>query len=420
MKNSLLICLGAIFIFASCSKNKGTITLTYNKATAIYGDIEAIRSTPLSSSPRAIEKAGKIFIDEDVLLIGEKLKGIHVFDNTNAFSPVNIGFINLPFAEEFYVLNRTIYAVSHYDFVKIDISSLSNPTLIHRLEFAFGAPIKNNKNETLLGFNFIQTTESFELDSKEAQELEKTNYLYYDYTNQLIPQSNVPSSFAGNGTEIKGTLNKIAIHQDYVYVIGNDRVYTFQDSPTNLTATTKVTVGSNLETIYPQNNNLFIGTRFSMIVMSISNPSMPSYISEYNHPTSCDPVLPYGNVAYLTLRTGDFSGCSGDVNSVSVLNISNVSNPIKIDEFPLTSPYGMTLINNNLFVGEGENGITIFDAANPSSLVQLTHNSSIKAYDIIKHPTLIDVVLTTGSNGLTQYKIDYNNLNFQLLSTINY
>jgi hypothetical protein len=420
MKNSLLICLGAIFIFASCSKNKGTITLTYNKATAIYGDIEAIRSTPLSSSPRAIEKAGKIFIDEDVLLIGEKLKGIHVFDNTNAFSPVNIGFINLPFAEEFYVLNRTIYAVSHYDFVKIDISSLSNPTLIHRLEFAFGAPIKNNKNETLLGFNFIQTTESFELDSKEAQELEKTNYLYYDYTNQLIPQSNVPSSFAGNGTEIKGTLNKIAIHQDYVYVIGNDRVYTFQDSPTNLTATTTVTVGSNLETIYPQNNNLFIGTRFSMIVMSISNPSMPSYISEYNHPTSCDPVLPYGNVAYLTLRTGDFSGCSGDVNSISILNISNVSNPIKIDEFPLTSPYGMTLINNNLFVGEGENGITIFDAANPSSLVQLTHNSSIKAYDIIKHPTLIDVVLTTGSNGLTQYKIDYNNLNFQLLSTINY
>jgi hypothetical protein len=420
MKNSLLICLGAIFIFASCSKNKGTITLTYNKATAIYGDIEAIRATPLSSSPRAIEKAGKIFIDEDVLLIGEKLKGIHVFDNTNAFSPVNIGFINLPFAEEFYVLNRTIYAVSHYDFVKIDISSLSNPTLIHRLEFAFGEPIKNNKNETLLGFNFIQTTESFELDSKEAQELEKTNYLYYDYTNQLIPQANVPSSFAGNGTEIKGTLNKIAVHQDYVYVIGNDRVYTFQDSPTNLTATTTVTVGSNLETIYPQDNNLFIGTRFSMIVMSISNPTMPSYISEYNHPTSCDPVLPYGNVAYLTLRTGDFSGCSGDVNSVSVLNISNVSNPIKIDEFPLTSPYGMTLINNKLFVGEGENGITIFDAANPSSLVQLTHNSSIKAYDIIKHPTLIDVVLTTGSNGLTQYKIDYNNLNFQLLSTINY
>jgi hypothetical protein len=420
MKNTLLICFGALFIFASCSKNKGTITLTYNKATAIYGDIEAIRSTPLSESPKTIEKAGKIFIGENVLLIGEKLKGIHVFDNTNAFAPVNIGFINLPFTEEFYVADNMIYAVSHYDLVKIDISSLSSPTLVHRVEFAFGQPIKNNKNETLLGFNFIQTTESFELNSTEARELEKTNYLYYDYSNQLIPQANVPSSFAGNGTEIKGTLNKITVHQDYVYVIGNDRIYTFQDSPTILTPNSTVQVGMNLETIYPQNNNLFIGTRFSMIVMSISNPSMPTYVSEYNHPTSCDPVLPNGNVAYLTLRTGDFSGCSGDVNSVSVLNISNVSNPIKIDEFALTSPYGMTLINDKLFVGEGANGITIFDATNASSLVQLTHNSSVKAYDIIKHPTLVDVVLTTGSNGLTQYKIDYASMSFQLMSAINY
>lgn len=420
MKNTFLLFIGALLLLASCSKNKGTITLTYNKATAVYGDIEAIRATPLSGTVRPIEKAGKIFIDNNVLLIGEKSKGIHVFDNTNAFSPVNVGFINLPYTEEFYVVNNMIYAVSHYDLVKIDISSLSTPTLVDRVEFAFAQPIRNDKNETLLGFNYVQTTESFKLDSPEARELEKTNYLYFDYSNQLIPQSTVPSSFAGNGTDIKGTLNKIAVHQNYVYVIGNDCIFTFQDSPSNITKLNKEYVGSNLETIYPQNNNLFIGTRFSMIVMSISNPSMPSYISEYNHPTSCDPVLPNGNVAYLTLRTGDFSGCSGDVNSISVLNISNVSNPIKIDEFTLASPYGMTLINTNLFVGEGANGITIFDATNPSSIVQTTHNASVKAFDIIKHPTINDVILTTGTNGLTQYKIDYTTMNFQLMSTINY
>jgi hypothetical protein len=157
-----------------------------------------------------------------------------------------------------------------------------------------------------------------------------------------------------------------------------------------------------------------------MIVMSISNPTMPAYISEYQHPTSCDPVYPNGNVAYLTLRTGDFSGCSGDENTLTVLDISTVSNPVEIDQITMQSPYGMTLIDNKLFVGEGENGLVIFDATNPSALVQLSSNPSIKAYDIIKHPTLTDVVLTTGNNGLEQYKVDYNTMSFQLMSAINY
>jgi hypothetical protein len=405
---------------ASCSKNKGTITLTYNKATAIYGDIEAVRSTPLSGTTRAIEDAGKIFVGADVILVGEKNEGIHVINNSNAFSPVPVGFINLPYCEEFYVFNQMIYAVTHYDLVKIDISSLTNPVIVDRVENAFGLPIMNNQNQTLLGFSYNQTTESFELDSEEARILEESNYLYYDYMNQLIPQANVPSSFAGNDTEVKGTLNKIAVHQNHVYVIGHDRIFTFQDSPTSMNAIGEVMVGRDLETIYPQNNNLFIGTRFSMIVMSISNPTMPAYISEYQHPTSCDPVYPNGNVAYLTLRTGDFSGCSGDENTLTVLDISTVSNPVEIDQITMQSPYGMTLIDNKLFVGEGENGLVIFDATNPSALVQLSSNPSIKAYDIIKHPTLTDVVLTTGNNGLEQYKVDYNTMSFQLMSAINY
>jgi hypothetical protein len=420
MKTLALFTFASLFILAACTKNKGTITLTYNKATAVYGKIEEIRSTPLWGSSRNIDNPGKIFIDNDVLLIGEKRKGIHVFDNSNSFAPINVGFIELPFTEEFYVHNNMIYAVSHYDLVKIDISSISSPTLVHRLEYAFGNPIMNDKNETLLGFNFQETTETFELNSKEAKELERTNYLFFDYSNQMIPQANVPSSFAGNGTEVKGTLNKITVHQDYVYVIGHDRIYTFMDSPTTLVSQSTVMVGMNLETIYPQNNNLFIGTRFSMIVMGLSNPAMPNYISEYFHPTSCDPVYPYGNVAYLTLRTSDFSGCSGDENSLTVLDISTVSNPIKIDEITMISPYGMTLIDNHLFVGEGSNGLSIFDATTPDALVPVSYQSEVKAYDIIKHPTLADVILTTGDNGLTFYKLDYTSYQLQTMSMINY
>ena len=78
------------FIFSSCNKDKGTITITYNKGTAIYANIDEIRAIPLVSAPRVIENAGKIFMNEEMVLIGEKGKGIHVYNNSNPNNPINI------------------------------------------------------------------------------------------------------------------------------------------------------------------------------------------------------------------------------------------------------------------------------------------------------------------------------------------
>jgi len=394
--------------------------MTYNKATAVYGDIDAVRNTPLIGATRNIQNSGKIFVGDDFLLIGEKNEGIHVFDNTNTSAPVAVGFINLPYTEEFYVEGDFIYAESHYDFLKINIADIYNPKLIDRVEYAFGNPIENAEGEVLMGFDYEVSTETFELNSPEAEALSESSYLYYNYMNELIPQSSVPSSFAGGGSEIKGTLNKIAVHNDYIYVIGSRTIYTFRDDVTEVAYIGESEMGNEMETIYSENNNLFIGTRFSMIVASVTNPANPTYISEYNHPTSCDPVYPNGNVAYLTLRTADFSGCAGDENTLVVLDISSVSNPLEIDQITMDSPYGMALIGDNLFVGEGENGIKIFDASNPAALNHLNSNVNVLAYDILEHPTLPNVVLTTGDAGLQQYEIDYSDFSMQLISSINY
>lgn len=394
--------------------------MTYNKATAVYGDIDSLRNTPLVGASRNIGNSGKIFVGEDFLLIGEKDQGIHVFDNTNTSAPVPVGFINLPYTEEFYVEGDIIYAESHYDFLKINIADIYNPKLMDRVEYAFGEAIENADGEVLLGFTYKVSTENFELNSPEAEALSESSYLYYNYMNELIPLSSVPSSFAGSGSEIKGTLNKIAVHNSYIYVIGNTTIYTFRDDVSAVTYIGESEIGNEMETIYAENNNLFIGTKFSMIVASVSNPSNPTYISEYNHPTSCDPVYPNGNVAYLTLRTADFSGCAGDENTLVVLDITNVNSPLEIDQITMDSPYGMALIDNKLFVGEGENGIKIFDATNPAALNMLSSNASILAYDVLAHPTLPNVILTTGDAGLQQYTIDYSDFSMQLISTINY
>ncbi|MFT7151170.1 MAG: hypothetical protein ACI82Q_003047, partial [Nonlabens sp.] len=114
MRKEYTIILLAFLFFQGCIEDVGKVTVTYQKATAIYGDLTAMRSQTLFSISRPISDAGKIFIGEDFLLIGEEGEGIHVFDNTIPENPVNIGFINIFGSREFYLAGNDLYAESVY------------------------------------------------------------------------------------------------------------------------------------------------------------------------------------------------------------------------------------------------------------------------------------------------------------------
>ena len=115
-----------------------------------------------------------------------------------------------------------------------------------------------------------------------------------------------------------------------------------------------------------------------------------------------------------------FSGCSGDQNSLDVVDISNISNPTSIKSIDMHSPYGMSMIGNYLFVGEGTNGLAVFDASNPKNPQKYDQYDNIHAYDIMLHPTIPNLILTTGEGGLSQYQIDMSNMNISNISHINY
>ncbi|NJL75991.1 MAG: hypothetical protein HC892_14195 [Saprospiraceae bacterium] len=92
-----------------------------------------------------------------------------------------------------------------------------------------------------------------------------------------------------------------------------------------------------------------------------------------------------------------------------VLDISDIRRPVQKQEIGMKSPYGMALIGRSLFVGEGKNGLKIFDATNSTSLSLLKWDTKVEAYDVIQHPTRKDLVLIAGPKGLGQYQIDNNN-----------
>jgi len=403
----LFLCVG---VFHSCTKDFSSVEVTYKKATAVYSDLAVIRHISLIEAPPTIETPGKIFVSDDLLLVREEEKGIHVIDNSDPSNPQPISFLNIPQNREFYVEGDQLFAESHYDMLKIDISNKNTPKLVSRVESAFAQEHVNDKGEVLIGFEYEDVTEKYDEDLRASGQVFKQGQIYYfDFANRLIPASAVPSSFAGNSNNGIGSVNRIAYQNDHVYVISRSSL-TILKNDDELSFVSTNQIGRNMETIFPYEDNIFIGTQNSVEIFDASDPANPRQVSSFWHATSCDPVFPIDGVAYVTLRTGDFSECPGDVNSLVVLDVdtdlARVGTPTVLQEIEMESPYGLTLTNDKLYVGEGANGLKIFDATERGNLKLENFDTSIEAYDVISHPSRTDLILIAGPKGLGQYEVE--------------
>jgi hypothetical protein len=113
----------------------------------------------------------------------------------------------------------------------------------------------------------------------------------------------------------------------------------------------------------------------------------------------------------VTLASGRL--CWGNVNSLLVVDLVNLSSPVLLHEFPMTNPRGLGLDGNTLFLCDGPDGLKVFDKTDLSAIDQnmLSHFSGILANDLIPYN---DVLIMTSKEGIYQY--DYSDLQniFQL------
>jgi len=417
MKYLFSISLLACLIFSSCTKDSGSVIASYTKREAVYGDIDEIRSTTLIEASKTISNPGKIYIGDEFLLIGEEGKGIHIYDNSTPSNPQNTGYMNIPFCKEYYVSGTKIYAESQYDLVKIDISNPSQPFVESRVKGAYGEILQDSQGRVVVGFTSEDVTEKIKINSAEQKALEETNELFFDYEDSMIPASSVPSSFAGTSGGMTGTINRITVHSGHVFVASANKIHVFSDGA-SMTKVNDIDTWDVTETLYPHGDYIFAGGRNSMKIYDVRNPEVPTEESTYWHTTSCDPVLPIGDLAYITVRTGDFSNCPGNFNALEVVSIENITNPQRRQLIELETPYGMSMIDGILYVGNGENGLVKFDASTPDQLSLIETDNSVQAYDVIAHPTISNLILTAGPDGINQYEYDSETLEFTLIGHI--
>jgi hypothetical protein len=128
---TLLVCL------AGCTPNADETEPTRQQAyVAIYRQPTNIYETKFSSA-KPIKKAGKQYVFGSLLLQNEENEGIHLFDVSNAASPVKLGFLEIPLCTEMAVRQGFLYANNYADLVVYDLRATPEPKLVQRIKDVF-------------------------------------------------------------------------------------------------------------------------------------------------------------------------------------------------------------------------------------------------------------------------------------------
>ena len=147
-----------------------------------------------------------------------------------------------------------------------------------------------------------------------------------------------------------------------------------------------------------------------------TNPAVPSILSTVQHIRSCDPVVVQEDVAFSTLSNG--APCGGGINELMVLDVKNAAKPTIIAEYFMeTTPLGLGVLGNNLFVCQGENGFAWYKTDNLKEIInnKVSEDVNIHARDII---IIENNLIVTGQNGVVQYSYDTANGSMTRVSTL--
>jgi hypothetical protein len=407
----------ATLFLSGCIQDKCKQDITYYAYLPQYISYEDLRTSVASEAPRDLKSPGKMYFKDGFVFISEINKGIHVINNMNPENPENIAFINIPGNHDLSIKGNTLYADSYIDLVTIDITDPTNATEIDRDQDIFPYGWHHDglwaDPDSGIAVDWLEQeiTESVECQNGGGWNLPGINVFTRQEAvifSDLSSNSSMPSSAGGAeiSVGVGGSLARFTIVNDYLYAVTWTDLKVFDISNLNNPEDVRdIAVGWDIETIFPHENRLFLGSRTGMFIYSLDNPASPSFISEFQHVRSCDPVVVEGDYAYVTLRDGN--ECGGFTNQLEVVNISNIFNPVLEHTYPMHNPFGLGIRNSVLFICDGDEGLKVYDASDVSQIDanQLAHFENIQAFDVIP---LHNLLLMIGDDGLYQY--DYSDL----------
>jgi hypothetical protein len=224
-------------------------------------------------------------------------------------------------------------------------------------------------------------------------------------------------SYGGKG----GSMARFCVVGDVLYTVDNNSLKIFDisnpDNPIFYEGRTQ-NLGFDIETIFPMDTLLFIGSQSGMHIYDISRPLFPQYLSIATHITSCDPVVAQGNYAYVTLNSNSI-WCGRSSNVLQIYDITNTQDPIFVRELSsgFTSPMGLGIDGNRLFICD--KGLRVYDITDPVSPKWIDDLYSAGVYNVTDSYDVIPIngiLILVASSGI--YQLDYTGESLKLLSQI--
>ncbi|WP_166444606.1 LVIVD repeat-containing protein [Dyadobacter bucti] len=419
----ILFVLSAV-LFWSCNDQCKETRVTRRFSTVTLSLME-LRTLVKTESPRLMEKPGKMYVKGKYLFVNEIKEGIHIIDNSNPSSPKFVSFLRIPGNGDIAVRDNILYADSYSDLVAVDITNPSSPSEVERLKNVFvsgqfegGNWVVNESVGSITDQNVDYVTETVTVNCEEnvspnfwwgGMLVFADRAFFGSAASSSAPQS------AGGSSGQAGSMSRFAIHNQFLYTVGQNNLRLFNISnPKKPVDFKNINFGWGIETIFPYQNKLFIGSATGMFIFDNSDPSNPVQLSSFQHGRACDPVVVHDDIAYVTLRTG--TACAGTQNQLDLVDVSNASSPQLIKSYQMENPHGLSIDFPTLYLCEGEHGLKVFDVADKFGVDkhQLAHFKDMDAYDVI---SLGKTLLLIGKDGFYQYDSS-NPKDLKLLSKI--
>lgn len=395
----------------SCEEKNQEPLEEYLVATPLTLSQEEFRNSVEIVPPQPVKESGKIYAYENFVFVNDSYRGIHVIDNSNPSAPQKRSFIKIPGNVDIAVKDNFLFADSIRDLLVFDISDIDNISLVNRLVDVLNNNIVWPFEADAIDYEALGNGSDI-LVGWELQTLMLTPAefgLRYGFVDDILvfEMANNDAS-VGQG----GSLARFNIVNDYLYAVDSHFINVFEisdlENPQDLE---DVYAGFDIETIFHSGDHLFLGSMRGMYIYDISNPSMPDFVSEFQHGTACDPVVVDENYAYVTLRGGN--NCGALESGLFIVDISNILDPKLAVNYPMDEPYGLGIKDEKLFVCDGSSGLKVYDKTNIEELVSLNHFKDIVTFDVIP---LENSLLMVGEEVLYQY--EYQDNSIELLSQL--
>ncbi len=383
----------SILVLSSCH-DEMTSTYTYRTMMPIYLEMSDVRALSIATEPaQPLDNPGKIYIYEDYLFINEPTKGIHILNNENPANPINLSFIPIAGNVDLAVNGNILYADNYVDLLAFDLSNINDIQLLKRVEDVFTHMYSHDTGE-IITFRDTVVTSEYPTWQMEGGWLMNSSLSF---------SANFSAASQSYGTG--GSMARFTLSNEHLYAVDENTLRVFNvENASDPTFIKPIDLGWGIETIFPFENKLFIGSNNGMHIYDASTPNSPTRMAVYEHVQACDPVVVNSEYAFVTLRNGN--ACWNGVNELQVIDIKDPYNPILKKSYAMLNPHGLGLAGDYLYVTEGTHGLKSFNVSNVMEIDknQLEFLTNQKSVDLIPGPKSLIVI---GPDGVCQF--DYRN-----------